>query len=99
MAMESITATTGAVIVGQLLARTGAVTLDSNIITNNVCTALPTDTETGTATSTATGSASPSVTPVDLPPTSTPWTNLMGLGGLLTFAAVLGIVLLRRIQG
>lgn len=36
-AMTSITATTGAEIQGQLLARTGAVTLDSNIITNGVC--------------------------------------------------------------
>jgi len=36
-AMTSITATNGAEIQGQLLARTGAVTLDSNIITNGVC--------------------------------------------------------------
>jgi type VI secretion system secreted protein VgrG len=39
-AMTSITATTGAEIQGQLLARTGAVTLDSNIITNGVCAAV-----------------------------------------------------------
>lgn len=38
-AMTSITATTGATIQGQLLARTGAVTLDTNIITNGVCAA------------------------------------------------------------
>lgn len=36
-AMESITANTGATIQGQLLARNGAVTLDSNTITNGVC--------------------------------------------------------------
>ena len=37
LAMESITATNGTVIQGQLLARTGAVTLDTNTITNGIC--------------------------------------------------------------
>jgi len=37
LAMISITAKTGAKIQGQLLARTGAVTLDTNTITNDVC--------------------------------------------------------------
>lgn len=36
-AMTSITATTGATVQGQLLARNGAVTLDSNTITNGIC--------------------------------------------------------------
>ncbi len=36
-AMQSITATTGAAVQGQLLARNGAVTLDNNTITNGVC--------------------------------------------------------------
>jgi len=36
-AMTSITANTGAIIQGQLLARNGAVTLDSNTITNGIC--------------------------------------------------------------
>ena len=36
-ALASITATTGATVQGQLLARTGAVTLDTNIITNDNC--------------------------------------------------------------
>jgi len=35
--MESITANNGATVQGQLLARTGAVTLDNNIITNGIC--------------------------------------------------------------
>jgi len=39
LALESITATTGAVINGSLLARNGAVTLDTNTIVNNACTA------------------------------------------------------------
>lgn len=37
LALESITATTGAIIHGSLLARDGAVTLDTNTITNNLC--------------------------------------------------------------
>ena len=36
-ALESITANTGATVQGQLLARNGAVTLDSNTITNGAC--------------------------------------------------------------
>jgi len=39
-AMESITANTGARVQGQLLARTSAVTLDTNTIINGFCTAL-----------------------------------------------------------
>ncbi len=44
-AMESITATTGATVQGQLLARNGAVTLDSNVITNGFCETTPTTPE------------------------------------------------------
>ena len=40
-AMASITATTGATVQGQLLARNGAVTLDNNIITNGFCATTP----------------------------------------------------------
>ncbi|HEY5583841.1 MAG TPA: ice-binding family protein [Ruminiclostridium sp.] len=47
-AMISITANTGAAVQGQLLARNGAVTLDSNTITNGICetTTPPTTTPT-----------------------------------------------------
>lgn len=56
LALTSITATTGATFKGQLLARNGAVTLDTNTITNDVCAAVV--------------SASPSTTPpVATPPT------------------------------
>jgi LPXTG-motif cell wall-anchored protein len=41
LAMTSITANTGATVQGQLLARNGAVTLDSNIITNEICVTTP----------------------------------------------------------
>lgn len=46
LALDSITATTGATFDGQLLARDGAVTLDSNTIVNDVCadTSTPEDT-------------------------------------------------------
>jgi len=43
-ALASITANTGARIQGQLLAQTGAVTLDNNTITNGVCTTMSTAT-------------------------------------------------------
>ncbi len=41
LAMVSITAKTHAQVQGQLLARTGAVTLDSNTITNGICDNTP----------------------------------------------------------
>lgn len=49
MAQASITATNGATIQGKLLALTGAVTLDTNTITNNICTITPPDTDAETA--------------------------------------------------
>lgn len=41
LALTSITATTGATVQGQLLARNGAVTLDTNTITNGICATTP----------------------------------------------------------
>ncbi len=69
-AMTAITANTGAAIQGQLLARTGAVNLNANTITNSACvTATPTPTPTVTAsvTPTATPTATPTVTPTVRP--------------------------------
>jgi len=51
LALTSITATTGATIEGRLLARNGAVTLDTNTITKATCAAVTTTA--GTATTTA----------------------------------------------
>ena len=65
-AMASITATTNATIQGQLLARTGAVTLDSNVITNGVC-AVPTPTPTPIPTPTPTPIPTPIPTPTLTP--------------------------------
>ncbi|HST85230.1 MAG TPA: ice-binding family protein, partial [Kineosporiaceae bacterium] len=46
LALTSITVTTGATVAGRVLARNGAVTLDSNTISRPVCAALPTATPT-----------------------------------------------------
>lgn len=73
-ALTSITANTGASITGQLLARNGAVTLDSNTITNNACTAVAT---TSTAASGATTLA-PSAT------TAAPVTTTVAPGSTAT---------------
>ncbi len=53
LAMQSITATTGSTIIGRLLARNGAVTLDTNSITRPTCAAGTTTTATTAATTTA----------------------------------------------
>ena len=71
-ALTSIAAQTGAVIQGQLLARNGAVTLDSNILINNgVVLAVPTPTPTPTPTVSATPTPTPTPT-VSATPTPTP---------------------------
>lgn len=51
-ALQSIQATTGATINGQLLARNGAVTLDTNTFVNDSCTVVPTATPTPSETAT-----------------------------------------------
>ena len=57
LALTSITATTGATVEGRLLARNGAVTLDTNVVTPPTCAALPPGTTTTTATTSTTTSA------------------------------------------
>jgi len=73
-ALTTITANTGANIQGQLLARTGAVNLNANTITNPACSApTPTPTPTATATATPTPTPTPTVTATPTPtPTVTP---------------------------
>src|SRR5665811_2158891 len=53
-ALTSITANTGATVQGQLLARNGAVTLDTNTITNGLCPTIATTTTTTSSSSTST---------------------------------------------
>ena len=62
-ALTTITANTGATVQGQLLARTGAVNLNANTITNSAC-ATPTPSPTPTVTPTVTPTPTPTVTPV-----------------------------------
>jgi hypothetical protein len=62
LALTSITANTGATIDGRLLARNGAVTLDTNTITRPVCsTTTSTPTTTSSSSATPTNSATPTV--------------------------------------
>ncbi len=75
LALTSITANTSASFKGQLLARNGAVTLDNNTITNDVCAAAvtPTPTETATVSATPTETATPTATPTNTAtPSATP---------------------------
>jgi len=106
-ALTSITANTGATFDGQLLARNGAVTLDTNTITNDVCAAAPSPTpsDTATATATATPTATPTDTPTpiattitggELPHTELGW-QAMFFGGLaLAIPSTLVVVARRR---
>ena len=76
LALESITAQTGSTIQGRLLARNGAVTLDSNVITTLVAAApTPVPTATPTSTPTVVPTPAPTVVPTPTPaavPTTTP---------------------------
>ena len=102
MALTSITATTGATIQGSLLARNGAVTLDTNTITNAPCaaaSATPTPSATATESATPAASATATATPVattttggKLPDTGTNYAWLVAAGVALVAG---GAVLLR----
>jgi len=96
-ALTSITANTGATISGQLLARNGAVTLDTNTIMNNNCAVA--------ATTTTTASSRTTVAPGATATTVAPDSQLPGTGingfiwfvGLITIVgALLGVVRIRR---
>ena len=72
LALTSVTADTGASVAGRLLARNGAVTLDSNTVTASAC-ATPTPTSSASASSTASPSPTSTVTPTS---TATPTPSL-----------------------
>ena len=76
LAQQSITATTGVIVDGRLLASNGAVTLDTNSVKKPTCAA-PIPTPTPTVTPTVTPTPTPTVTPTPTPtvtPTPTPTT-------------------------
>jgi type VI secretion system secreted protein VgrG len=82
LAQQSITITTSATLDGRALARSGAVTLDSNVIAQSACTvaaATPTPPPAAAATPTPTPAATPTPAPTaTVPPTTT---NGSGDGG------------------
>ena len=89
-ALTSIAANTGATVQGQLLARNGAVTLDSNTITNGICTtSSTTPTSSITPTPVASGDSS------EFPDTGEKEQGLFLIGSLLLLVSG-GLVLLRR---
>ena len=86
-ALTSIAAQTGATVQGQLLARNGAVTLDTNTITNGICATSPTPTPTPTPTSTSTSTPTPTPTPTSTStstPTPSPTATSTAVPGLPT---------------
>jgi hypothetical protein len=103
-ALTSITANTGASITGQLLARNGAVTLDTNTITNNLCTAAVTTSTAAGATTLAPGAttvAPGSTTTVPdetgiLPRTGAYTETLIFLAVVLVILGIVKIVVDRR---
>jgi len=91
LAMTDITAKTGATVEGRLLARSGAVTLDTNTITRPSCATVP------TAAATVAAAAAPQVTAVPSGPVSAgdgstaPGAPTTGAGDLVAGAAVVAL--------
>jgi len=99
-ALTSVAATTSATINGRLIARQGAVTLDSNTITNNPCgttTSTPTTTSPTPTTTGSTTAPAPTTPTGGLPKTGAPTALLMALAiAAVTSGGVLAIVRRRR---
>ena len=95
MALTTITAESGASIQGQLLARTGAVNLNANTVTNSSCvTPTPVVTPTPTPKPTPVGT----VTGGKLPKTGSPWFNLLALGAGLILLGSAGFGLKKVVK-
>lgn len=99
LAMESITANTGATVQGQLMARNGAVTLDNNTITNGICETTPTApvvkssvpaVKLAATTLPVVNSVKNTVTGGQLPNTSTHLYDVLLIGSILTLVGALG---------
>ena len=101
LALTSVSATTGASITGRLLARNGAVTLDSNVVTTPTCAAVaPTGTATAAAsvapTSTATTAVAPppTATTASAAPTASTTVTLPSTGAPVFSVALVGLLVL-----
>jgi hypothetical protein len=114
LALTSITLDTGATIEdGRALARNGAVTLDTNVITRSVCAAIPTPSPAPTAAPTATPAPAPPAptgtpaaasAPVALPDTSTAGAvdapfSVVGASILAGLLVLVAVVLVESIRG
>ena len=92
LALTSITLTTGANVQGSALARNGAVTLDTNVITTATCAAATTTTNTNTTT-TNTNTSGTALPSTGLPPDTnkTPWALIVitGIFALVSTSLVL----------
>lgn len=88
-AMQSITATTGATVLGQLLARNGAVTMDSNTITNEIGGITPVDPIPPVVIKTPV--IKPTVIGGQLPKTSSNLYELLFLGVVLMMLGAIGL--------
>jgi hypothetical protein len=71
LAQASVSATTGAMVDGRLIARNGAVTLDSNTVTAPNCAPPPTTTTTAATTTSSTVVITPPTLPTTAPATTT----------------------------
>lgn len=91
-AYTSIAAATGATVQGQLLARNGEVTLDSNTITNGFCETTPTVPDEKAVTPTVPGEkiVTQTVTGGELPKTSEHLYELLLIGATLTLVGAIG---------
>ncbi len=98
LALTSVTATTGAFVTGRLLARNGAVTLDTNTVNTPTCGAGTAQTTTTTAAATTPTATTTLTAPPGskLPTTGTRLATTTGMAGLT--ALVLGAVMLGALQ-
>lgn len=95
-ALTSITATTGATIYGQLLARNAAVTLDNNTIVNNACTAAAVATTTTSAVAATTTTTTTTTRDAQLPSTGTNSTQLLVIGLMFGILSALSGLLRKK---